>query len=101
VFTPTELITTPDSSYLFVTGSSNLLGYSVAQQQTFSVALSGNAQPLSGDALLDSSSLYIGANDGMVHQIKISNGTWSDTGSPIDVHTAIGGNPDLVAFIQH
>ena len=100
VFTPTQLITTPDSNYLFVTGSGNLVGYSVAQDQTFSVALAGGAQPLSGDALLDSSSLYIGASDGSVHQLTISSGTVTDA-AQISVNTAIGGNPDLVAFIQH
>ena len=100
VFTPTELITTFDSNYLFVVGASNLLGYNVAQGQVFNVALAGGAQPLSGDALLDSSALYIGANDGKVHQLKVSNGTWSDA-AQIDVHSAVGGNPDLVSFVQH
>jgi hypothetical protein len=99
VFTPTELITMPDSSYLFVLGSSNLLAYSVAQGLSSSIALTGNATPLSGDAILDSSSLYIGANDGNVHQLKISNGTITDA-AQIAVSSAIGGNPDLVAFVQ-
>lgn len=100
LFTPTQVITTPDSNYVFAIGSSNLVGYNVAQGQAVNVALAGGAQPLSGDALLDSSSLYIGASDGMVHQLKISSGSITDA-AQIDVHSAVGGNPDLVAFIQH
>lgn len=99
VFTPTQLITTPDSNYAFVTGASNLVGYNLAQDQVISVALTGGAQPLSGDALLDSSSLYIGGSDGNVHQLTISNGTITDA-AQVAVSSAIGGNPDLVAFIQ-
>jgi hypothetical protein len=99
LFTPTDLITTPDSNWLFVTGAANLLAYNVSADQTSSIMLAGSAMPLSGDALLDSSSLYIGANDGNVHQLKIANGAVTDA-AQIAVSSAIGGNPDLVAFLQ-
>lgn len=99
LFTPAQVITTPDSNYVFVIGSSNLIGFNVGQGNAINVPLTGGAQPLSGDALLDSSSLYIGASDGSVHQITISNGTLTDA-TQIAVSSAIGGNPDLVAFVQ-
>jgi len=99
IFTPTEAITTPDSNYLFAIGSGTLLAYNATQDQTSSIALAGNAMPLAGDAILDSSSLYIGASDGNVHQLKIANGTVTDA-AQIAVSSIVGGNPDLVMFVQ-
>lgn len=100
VFTPTQLVATADGNYVFAIGSSNLVGYNVGLGKPIDLALINSAQPLSGDALLDSSAVYVGASDGSVHQITISNGTLTDA-LQIDVHSAVGGNPDLVAFVQH
>lgn len=101
VFTPTKLITTPDSNYAFVvgTGVNTLLQYSFASDATSTVTLTGGATPLSGDVLPDTSGLYIGASDGSVHQLTISNGTITDA-AQVAISSKLGGNPDFVAFVN-
>lgn len=99
VFTPTQLVTSPDSNFAFVFGAGSVMAYNVASGTASSIPLVGGATPIVGDTTLDATALYVGATDGSVHQLTISNGTITDA-AQIAVSSVVGGNPDLVSFVE-
>lgn len=68
-FTPRQLITLNTGKQAYVTSDQNvLLGYDVAGNTTFTVAVGGATQ-FTGGALLDATKVYVGASDNAVHVI--------------------------------
>ena len=93
-FTPRQIIVTRDGSKAYVTSNQTvLLGYNVAGNTTFTVAV-GGATTFTGGALLDSTKLYVGGSDNAVHIIDVASGT--QTGS-----VSLGFTPQLVAVRPH
>lgn len=89
-FVPQHIIVTPDGSKAFITSDQTvLLGYNVAANTTFSVAI-GGATTTTGGATIDSSKVYVGGSDSAVHVIDVAGGTQSAT-------VSLSFVPDLVA----
>jgi hypothetical protein len=92
-FTPRQIIVTPDGSKAFITSDNNsLLGYDVAANTTFTVALSTDT--FNGGALIDSTKVYVGGSDSAVHVIDVATGTQSAS-------ISLSFVPDLVAVRPH
>ena len=72
-FTAQQLFVSPDSSRAWIISNLNqLIGLNLSSLTPFTVSLAGGAQPLSGGAMIDGSSVYVGASDNNVHQISVS-----------------------------
>ena len=77
-FTPVQLLVTPNSQIaIILTSDQGVLVYNVGTKQTSVVTLNGGQgqpppQPLSGGVTPDSASLYVGATDGNVHRIDLT-----------------------------
>jgi hypothetical protein len=93
-FTPRQIIVTPDGAKAYVTSDQTvLLGYNVAANTTFSVAI-GGASTFTGGALIDSTKVYVGGSDNKVHVIDVAGGTESAT-------VTLTITPHLVAVRPH
>jgi hypothetical protein len=93
-FSPRQLIVLSDARKAYVISDKpELLVYDVKNAAPSTLALAGNATPLSGGALLDATKLYVGGSDNSVHIIDTAAG--SDI-QQISVST-LGFAPDLVA----
>jgi hypothetical protein len=114
-FTPSQMLVTPDSSTVFLLGSNSssnslLYGYNFSSNtNTFTQITLANSptQIFFGGTTLDSTTLYVGANDtpsgssvlGAVHIINVS--SMSDAGE-VSTGAYLGGNaPNLVAVRPH
>jgi hypothetical protein len=92
-FTPRQIIVTPDGSKAYITSDQTaLLGYNVASNTTFTVAV--GADTFTGGALLDSTKVYVGGSDSAVHVIDVASGTQSAS-------ISLSFVPDLVAVRPH
>ena len=99
VFTPTQLLMSPDSTkaYVFSSSLAEVLVFDVATNSVSTIPLQANGIPLAGIIRPDTTNMFVGASDGTVHQINLS--TQSDA-------ARIGGlnlcssacNPDIVAI---
>jgi hypothetical protein len=114
-FTAGQLLVAPNSSYAFILPGNqpDVLAFNVANFTasaspiTSTVALTGtstvpNPLPYTGGITLDSASLYLGANDGYVHQINVS--TLKDEAQIAVTFTGCSTStttcyPDLVAVV--
>lgn len=93
-FTPRQLFVTPNGAKAYITSDQTvLLGYDVAGNTTFTVAV-GGANTFTGGALIDSTKVYVGGSDSAVHVIDVATGTQSAT-------ISLSFVPDLVAVRPH
>jgi hypothetical protein len=107
-FTPAQMLVTPDSSTVFLLGNNNsaLYGYNFSSNtNTFTqiTPIDSPTQIFFGGTTLDSSTLYVGANDtptgasapGAVHVIDV--GSMTDLGTISTGSYLNGSVPNLVA----
>jgi hypothetical protein len=85
-FVPTQLIISQDGStaYIITSDLNSILVFNIPGQASSSIALTGNAKPLSAALTPDGTLLYVGANDGTVHVVS----------------TLLGGDIDRITFPQ-
>jgi len=98
-FTARQLLVTPNSQLAIILANEGVLVYNLASKQTSAVALSGNAQPLSGGVTPDSANLYVGGSDGAVHRVDLTKTPPIDTQSiAVNLCPSVTGGckPDFV-----
>jgi hypothetical protein len=99
LFTPTQLLISPDSAkaYVLVPTIAAVQVFDVATNTVSSIPLRANAGPLTGIIRPDATNMFIGANDGTVHQINLS--SQSDVGRISGLNLCSSAcNADILAF---
>ncbi len=99
LFTPTQLLIAPDSGKAYVLSSNlaEVLAFDVASNTVSSIPLRANAVPLTGIMRPDATNMFIGANDGTVHQINLP--SQSDVGRISGLNLCSSAcNADILAF---
>ena len=92
-FNVRQLLVSDDSNLVVILSDQGVLIYNIATKQTSTVALAGSALPLSGGLTPDSSTLYVGANDGVVHRVTLTTNPPADA-QTIAVSICIAGTPN-------
>lgn len=100
-FTPKQLLVSSDGAHLYVTSDLNsVIIYDIATNAVRAVALNPSATPLSAALTLSGQDLYVGASDGTIHHLDVSN-SFSDLGRiPISLcsNTTASCPPNLMAL---
>jgi hypothetical protein len=107
-FNPTQILISSDgaSVYIVTSNLSAIVVFNTASQTPSTMALSGNAIPVSAALSPDNSRLYVGGNDGLVHVLDTTTGLDTtqitflksfcedSAGNPAQVASCL---PDLIA----
>jgi len=99
LFTPTQLLVSPDSkkAYVLASGLAEVLVFDVGTDTVGSIPLRAGGVPLAGVIRPDATNMFVGASDGTVHQIDLS--TQTDAGRIGSLNLCSSAcNPDIVAF---
>jgi hypothetical protein len=104
-FTPIKFLVSTDgrTAYILAAEIGAVLVYDIASQASSAIALVGNVLPLNADLTLDGTQLYVGVNDGTIHQIDTSLGAdvaQITLAAGFDLCTNVSFNcqPDLIAI---
>ena len=100
-FTPKQVLVSSDGAQLYVISDLNsVIIYDVATNAVRAVALNPSATPLSAALTLSGQDLYVGASDGTIHHLDVSN-SFSDLGRisiSLCSNTTASCPPNLVAL---
>jgi len=100
-FTPKQILVSSDGAHIYVISDlSSVIIYDIATNAVRAVALNPSATPLSAALTLSGQDLYVGASDGTIHHLDVSN-SFSDLGRiPISLcsNTTASCPPNLMAL---